>query len=195
MATFTELLARLGPSPQDKGDQFEHICKWFLENEPGYRSQLKRVWLWAEWPDAWAPDAGIDLVAKAASGDLWAVQAKAYSEDHSITKRDVDTFLSESSRPQFAFRLLIATTNEIGRTAERTLKDQEKPVGRLLLSDLERCELDWPRSPADLRPARAKPKTPRPHQREAIDAVLNGFGAGAAVLLPGDPLVRRGADR
>jgi superfamily II DNA or RNA helicase len=177
MATIQHLLANLDRSlqVQVRGQQFEHICKWFLENEPGYRSQLKRVWLWNEWPDAWAPDAGIDLVAEAANGDLWAIQAKAYSDTTSITKRDVNTFLSESSRPQFAFRLLIATTNEIGRTAERTLKDQEKPVGRLLLSDLERYELDWPRSPADLRPVKPKPKKPRPHQREAIDAVLRGF--------------------
>jgi predicted helicase len=175
MATFPELLANLDSKPQVRGRQFEHICKWFLENEPGYQSQLKRVWLWNDWPDAWGPDAGIDLVAEAANGELWAIQAKAYSEDHSITKRDVDTFLSESSRQQFTFRLLIATTNEIGRTADRTFRDQEKPAGRLFLSDLERYELDWPGSPADLQPARPKPKKPRPHQREAIDAVLAGF--------------------
>ena len=66
----------------------------------------------------WGADAGIDLVAEATNGDLWAVQAKAYSADYSITKPDVDTFLSESSREEFSFRLLIATTNHIG--ARRT---------------------------------------------------------------------------
>jgi predicted helicase len=40
----------------------------------------------------------------------------------------VDTFLSESSRSQFAYRLLIATTDGIGDNAYRTLVDQEKPV-------------------------------------------------------------------
>jgi predicted helicase len=151
MGTIQHLLGSLDASPQVRGKQFEHLCKWFLENEPGYRRQLKKVWLWDDWPDAWGADAGIDLVAEAVNDDLWAAQAKAYSEHYPITKRDVDTFLSESARPQFAFRLLIGTTNKMGRTAERTLRDQEKPVGRLGLSDLERVEL-WPGSAADLRP-------------------------------------------
>ena len=36
-----------------------------------------------------------------------------------FTKADVDTFLSESSRAQFSYRLLIATTNHVGSTARR----------------------------------------------------------------------------
>ncbi len=77
--------------------------------------------MWADWPDAWGPDAGIDLVAEENDGDLWAIQAKAYDPSYAIKKADVDSFLAESSRPQFSYRLLIATTDHLGPTARRTL--------------------------------------------------------------------------
>jgi predicted helicase len=75
--------------------QWEHVCKWFLETGPVYRTQLKKIWLWSKW---WGPDAGIDLVAEAKDGTLWAIQAKAYAPDNAVTKHDVDSFLSESAR-------------------------------------------------------------------------------------------------
>lgn len=89
-----------------RGKQFEHICKWFLTNDPIYCRELRRPWLWDEWPGRWGADAGIDLVAEDHGGRLWAIQAKAYDLAYSITKADVDTFLSESARSVFAFRLL-----------------------------------------------------------------------------------------
>ena len=42
MGTVTELIARLDSDDQRKGKQFEHICKWFLTNDPVYRQQLRR---------------------------------------------------------------------------------------------------------------------------------------------------------
>ena len=75
------------------------------------------MWLWDEWPGRWGADAGIDLVAEGHDGRLWAIQAKAYDPAYSVTKGDVDTFLSESARSVFGFRLLIATTDRIGKTA------------------------------------------------------------------------------
>ena len=116
MATFGELIEQFDPDPNVRGRQFERIAKWWLMNDPVYRTQLDKVWLWDEWPGRWGPDAGIDLVARTKGGDLWAVQAKAYAPTTTITKRDIDTFLSESARTQFAYRLLVATTNQIGRT-------------------------------------------------------------------------------
>ncbi len=113
-------------------------------------------------------------MAEARSGQLWAIQAKAYDPAYSVTKADVDTFLSESARPEFGFRLLIATTDRIGKIAERTLQAQEKPASRLLLADLQRAEISWPRSPSDLQPVKPRPKRPRDYQREAITAVTRG---------------------
>ena len=99
-----------------RGRDFERVCKWVLENAPEYRPKVRRVWLWDEWPGRWGPDAGIDLVAEDRDGGLWAVQAKHYDPAYAIKKADLDSFLSESSRAGFTYRLLIATTDHVGLT-------------------------------------------------------------------------------
>ncbi len=119
MAGLSELLGKLHTDNHIRGRQFERICKWYLQNAPQYRLLLDKVWLWDEWPDRWGPDAGVDLVAQTYDKKLWAVQTKAYAPEHRITKGDVDTFLSESSREVFVYRLLIGTTNFIGRHCQR----------------------------------------------------------------------------
>jgi hypothetical protein len=115
---------------------------------PGRKHPLYRIWgsmiqrcvnpldphrvALSKWPGAWAADAGIDLVAEETDGRLSAIQAKAYDAAYAIKKADVDSFLSESSRPEFSYRLLIATTDRLGPTARRTLDSQREPVGYLL---------------------------------------------------------------
>jgi superfamily II DNA or RNA helicase len=173
--SFEALLARLDPRPDLRGREFERICAWYLQNAPEYRSQVRHAWLWNDWPGRWAADAGIDLVVETVAGDLWAIQAKAYDPAYAIKKSDVDSFLSESSRSEFGYRLLVATTDRIGSTARRTLAGQEKPAGLLLRSQLAVAEVEWPRSPATLAPRRPKRKRPRPHQRKAVTAVVKGF--------------------
>ena len=106
MGDLGRLLTRLDDDHLRRGKQFERVCKWLLANDPLYEHQVRRVWLWDEWPGRWGADAGIDLVVEDRSGGLWAVQAKAYDPAYSVTKADVDTFLSESSRPEFSYRLL-----------------------------------------------------------------------------------------
>jgi predicted helicase len=181
---FEGLLARLSERSDRRGREFERICQWFLWTAPEYRAQVRRIWLWAEWPGRWAADAGIDLVAETVGGDLWAIQAKAYGPAYTIKKADVDSFLSESGRPEFAYRLLIATTDLIGANARRTLAGQEKPAGMLLRSQLAIAEVDWPESPTDLAPRQPAPKRAYPYQQEAVDAVVKGFAsAGRGQLL------------
>src|SRR5580700_1851640 len=148
----TALLRTLPSDPYRRGLAFERICQWFLINDPIYAMQLKHVWLWNEWPERWGPDSGIDLVAETTVGDLWAIQAKAYDPEYSITKHDVDTFLSESGRPCFIYRLLIATTGKFSPAALRTLDAQAVPAGRLSRSQLEKADVRWPRSADELRP-------------------------------------------
>ena len=176
MGDFDQLLANLDPNSRVRGRQFEHICKWFLTNDPTYRSTLRRVWLWDEWVGRWGGDAGIDLVAEDHDGRLWAIQAKAYDPVNTVTKADVDKFLAESSRAVFSYRLLIATTDKLHHVARRTINDQEKQVAFVGLSDLLTSEVDWPTDPLDMRPSPPpKPARPREHQREAIRDVVKGF--------------------
>ena len=84
---FATFLETFDPDPKTRGTQWEHVCKWFLETDPVYRAQLKKVWLWNKWPGKWGPDAGIDLVAQAKDGTLWAIQAKAYAPENAVTKK------------------------------------------------------------------------------------------------------------
>jgi predicted helicase len=63
-------------SLDSRGRDFERLCRWLLSNAPEYRSQLRQVWLWDDWPDRRGRDIGIDLVAEDSDGGLWAVQAK-----------------------------------------------------------------------------------------------------------------------
>ena len=176
MGDFDALYASLSEDSQARGMQFEHICKWFLENDPVYSHELKTVWLWKDWAGRWGGDAGIDLVAEDRNGDLWAIQAKAYDPKYRVSKRDVDKFLAESGRKVFTYRMLIATTDLIDRTGERTIQQQEKRSSFFRLNDLRSAAVDWPASPEQLRPAkRRKQATPRPHQAEAVRDVLKGF--------------------
>ena len=176
MGDFDNLFASLSEDPRVRGTQFEHVCKWFLENDPVYAHELKSVWLWNDWPGRWGGDAGIDLVAEDRNGDLWAVQAKAYDAKYRVSKKDVDKFLSESGRKVFAYRMLIATTDLIDRTGERTIQQQEKRSSFFRLNDLRAAAVDWPTSPAQLRPAkRRRPAKPWQHQAAAIRDVLKGF--------------------
>ena len=116
LATF---LQTFDQDPRRKGLQWERACQWFLRTDPVYVAQLDKVWLWEKWPGRWGSDAGIDLVAKAKDGTLWAIHAKAYAASKSVTKHDVDTFLSESARSVFRHRLLIATTSRVARDGFR----------------------------------------------------------------------------
>jgi len=156
------------------GRDFEWVCQWYLENAPVYRGKFRKVWRWADWPDRWGPDCGIDLVAETHDGKLWAVQAKAVAADRSIAKAEVDSFLSESNRRQIAFRLLIATTDDLGTNARRTIDQQAKRVSFVGRGDLLAADVVWPTKVGGTapRPTRAKP---RPHQRAAIAASLRGF--------------------
>jgi predicted helicase len=64
VGAFADLFNQLDADARIKGTQFERICKWFLTNDPIYKHELHRVWLWDEWPGRWGIDAGIDLVAE-----------------------------------------------------------------------------------------------------------------------------------
>jgi superfamily II DNA or RNA helicase len=171
-----DLLAEAGDDPRARGRAFERICKWYLECAAEYRLKLRHVWPRSEWPNRWNNlDTGIDIVAETFEGDVWAIQAKAVAATREISKAEIDSFLSDSNRAEFSFRLLLATTDRIGRNARQTLEAQEKKVGLKLLADLERADVDWPASLADLRPAAPRRHECRPHQLEAVAAISAGL--------------------
>ena len=176
MTSFEKFLLSLDPDAGKRGKQFEHFVKWFLKNDPEWATQVDQVWLWDEYPDSWGRDCGIDLVFKHKNGENWAVQAKCYAPTISITKADVDSFISESNRDGIDKRLLIATTDLIGANAKQVCDAQDKPVTRFLLSHFEDADIEYPATLDDLPKAKRKEKPkPRDHQIEAIEAVASNF--------------------
>lgn len=176
MGDFTTLYGNLAEDNYVRGKQFERVCKWYLENAPYYRDIVRKVWLWDDWEHKWGGDAGIDLVVQDHDGQLWAVQSKAYDPARAVTKKDVDKFLSESSRKWFQYRLLVATTDRLHPIAQRTIDDQEKKVGFIGLADLLTAEVNWAESPDRLRPVKPpKPAKPHDYQKDAIRNVVRGF--------------------
>lgn len=173
---FNQLLRAIRAQPNhEQGRDFERVCQAFLAVAPAYKSLLARVWLWRDWPDAWGPDTGIDLVGEAHDGGLWAIQVKCFDPDRRTTKRDIDSFLAESARPGFSYRLLITTSRDLAPNARNSL--HALGVGYLLYHDLDSAAVQWrPVDRGGPLPQRGR-KTPRPHQEEALTAAVHGLAA------------------
>jgi predicted helicase len=90
MHPFDQLISTFSAS----GKQFEVLCKWILETDPTYANMLEKVWLWDDWPGNWGIDKGTDLVAQDTDGRIWAIQAKHYSPNYSITYTDIKSHCS-----------------------------------------------------------------------------------------------------
>jgi superfamily II DNA or RNA helicase len=168
------------------GRGFEVLCRWFLQSDPEFAAEYEQVWLWADWPGRWGQDRGIDLIAQTFSGEIHAVQAKNYDETHSVTKRDVDTFLSESNRAVIDARLLIASTDKVAYAARQVMADQEKRVGTCLLSRMHESPVQWPASITELAPAALSIAQPRDYQLIALDAIdrwAQGGGSRGKVIM------------
>lgn len=169
-------------SEKEKGTQFERLIQSWLRTDPRY-SQLTEVWLWENFPsrkDFGGKDIGIDLVAKTELGDYWAIQCKCYKENTSIDKPAVDSFLSTSSKTfrdpetlqtvKFAVRMWISTTEKWGSTAEEAIRNQDPPLTRVGLVDLESSPVEWGKLLEGIegKDALIGGKTPLKHQLEAV---------------------------
>jgi superfamily II DNA or RNA helicase len=185
----------LAPSPLDRlltsldprGREFEVLCQWFLRNDPEFAAEYAEVWLWREWPGRWGIDRGIDLVAHTFHGANHAVQAKHYAPANTVTKTDMDKFLSESNRAVIDSRLLIASTNRVSTSAQQVMAGQEKPVATCLLARMRASSVEWPASIAELAPAPAAKAEPREHQQEALEEIdrwVRGGGTRGQVIMP-----------
>ncbi len=176
MATFDEFYASLDPDVWTRGKQFEKFVKWFLKTDPTWASQVDEVWLWNEYPKRWGADCGIDLIFTHKNGKTWAVQSKCISPDNDIKKSEIDSFLSESSDSKIDGRLLIASTDGIGKNAQQVIHRQEKQVVCFLLEQFRQSQIEFPSSMEDLNKGKRKEKkTPRPHQIDAIEKVSKGL--------------------
>ena len=168
------------------GKEFERLCQWILETHPLYKDKLEQVWMWDDWPDKWGRDCGIDLIARDINGKIWAIQAKNYSAEYSVTKHDIDAFLSESANEVIGQRLLIATTDKIATNAVNVIGRSQSniPVSQLMLSDLLDAPISWPKSLSDLDSGGLQQAyTPKPYQRDAIDQVVKNLHSRGQLIM------------
>ena len=190
--TFKEILKKFRAesfNEKDKGTQFERLMKSWLLTDPRY-TQLTNVWLWEEFPsrkDFGGKDIGIDLVAKTELGDYWAIQCKCYKETAVIDKPAVDSFLATSSKTfldvdtlqttKFSARLWISTTDKWGPTAEEALRNQDPPVNRVGLVDLDASPVEWEKLLQGLegKEALSEGKKPMRHQLMAISKAAEHY--------------------
>lgn len=171
---------------RDKGDRFERLMQAYLTTEPQYAQLYSDVWMWSDYPQRGnRRDTGIDLVARARdTGELTAIQCKFFDPSTTVTKPMLDSFLAASSKnldgkPEFAARLVISTSDNWGRNAEDAVENQNPPVQRLRVQDLDESSIDWEQfsfaRPGELTKKAAK--EPFPHQVLAISKVIEGFQA------------------
>lgn len=205
MSTFAQLLNKFRQdafSERDKGYRFERLMQAYLKTTTLYANLFEEVWLWTEFPfhdQFGGKDTGIDLVARTVEGEYWAIQCKCYAANAFINKPDVDTFLStsgkrfetESGMTGFVQRLWISTTNKWNSTAEQTIRNQNPPVTRLNLIDLENDDVAWNSLEQGIfgMASRSKPFAIREHQQQAIDQTHAYFKIDEAT---GQPAHTRG---
>jgi predicted helicase len=168
-------------SNRERGTLFERLMVEYLRSDPLYANRFSDVWLWDDWPDNGGQgDTGVDLVARERDGGGYcAVQCKFYEPQHHLQKADIDSFFTASGKAPFTSRIIVSTTDRWGRNAEDALADQQTPVTRLGVADIAASpinwDLAWPRPGQGPRLELLPGKHLRPHQGEAIEAVLAGF--------------------
>ncbi len=164
---------------REKGTYFEELVLCYLRNEASYRDLYSQVWTYADWAKEQGidkRDTGIDLVAKTSgTGEYHAIQCKLYAEDHTLQKKDIDSFFTASGKKPFTHRIIVSSTNHWSEPAEDALRDQQPPVSKIDLFDLENSQIDWARYQPQAAPALKPKKQLLDHQKRALDAVQQGL--------------------
>lgn len=167
-------------SEREKGTYFEELITCYLGHEPRYRDLYSNVWPYAVWArneGIDGRDAGIDLVAETTTGDIHAVQCKLFAPDYPLQRRDIDSFFTASGKKPFKHRIIVSTTNFWSDHAEAALQNQQPPVTKIDLNELEESQIDWSRYAPRAKPVLKPKKELRPHQETALKAVHAGLAS------------------
>jgi predicted helicase len=166
-------------SEREKGTYFEELMICYLRNEATYRDLYSEVWTYAQWADLQGldrRDTGIDLVARTqGGGELHAIQCKLYATGYRLQKGDIDSFFTASGKKPFVHRIIVSTCRSWSEHAEEALRDQQPPVSKIDLHDLEMSQIDWSRYQPCTAPVIKPRKQLRAHQQAAVDDVRRGL--------------------
>ncbi len=165
-------------SEREKGTYFELLCIKYFLNEPFYADLFAAVQTYTEWAKEQGlsgKDTGIDLVATTKDGEFHAIQCKLYDADRTVSKKEIDSFLSAASKTYFARRIIVSTTHAWSDNALATLENQDPPVTKIDLDTLEQSAIDWSLF-AEKKEVVFKPKKElRDHQKAALVNVKAGL--------------------
>ena len=177
--TILEELKNRGNNKSEQGTIFEDFCKMILEKAPFFTDDVNEVWTWKEFPgNAGMHDTGVDLVVLDKQGTYWAVQCKFYNRGSKVSKASIDSFISASNRPfiidgktyNYSQRLVFSTTDDISENASGLFTT----IGPDIIRD---CGIDWGNFSFDdiEKVSIFSRKTPKDHQKKAIEDVMKGF--------------------
>src|SRR5262249_33206539 len=122
------------------------------------------------------PDEGIDLIARARSGEFWAIQSKFRSRrDKPLTRRELGTFTSLVFNTSCNIDLAVVAHTASRPISKRHLMRHTLEIGldRWQSLDAEAWILLIGRLKGES--ARPKPRIPKPHQRDAVFAAKAHF--------------------
>ena len=166
---------------REKGTYFEELIIQYLKHEASYRELYSGVWTYSEWADLQGldrRDAGIDLVAQTRGTQAFhAIQCKFYDEHYKVQKKDIDSFFTASGKKPFTHRLIVSTSIAWSEHAEDALRDQQPPVSKIDLNDLENSQLDWSQFQPNTAPILKPKKQLREHQAKALQFVRHGLAS------------------
>ena len=184
--TIDEIIRHIDQTAQnakERGTMFEAVTQYYLQNDKKFSQDIKDVYTFAEWQNKKGEDRqldlGIDLVIETRAGEAHAVQCKFYKEDGVINKKDINSFLAESSKAEYAKRYLVFR-GKLDKNAEKTLKDTHPPVQRLDLYHIldSGDRIDWNNfsfSKEQQRDGTKPIHELRDYQQVALQAVLTGL--------------------
>jgi superfamily II DNA or RNA helicase len=180
LSDFAELEDRISklPTTLEKGDAFEVFAEAYFFTQK--IEQAEEVWPFKSVPSSIREnlslgtnqqDMGVDGVYKTTSGQFNAYQAKFRTGRPSLTWREISTFMGLTDNVNQ--RVLFTNCNDMpsvinDRTGFHCIRGND--LDRLNKSDFETI-LKWLQSGE----IEAERKTPLPHQRNALEDILNAF--------------------
>lgn len=162
-------------SEKDKGTQFERLTRFFLKNDPLWKSRFSEVWMWSNAPTNDGADIGIDLVAKdREDNSYWAIQCKCLDDDATLHYQPVGTFYGKTGIDGTYPHTMIVTSASRFSAHLETVADNWNTV-RIFTDNMAESEIDYSDWIEGRTITTRVLKQPREHQRMAINACLEKF--------------------
>ena len=162
-------------SERDKGTQFERLTRFFLKNDPLWKARLSDVWMWSNAPTNDGADIGIDLVAlDREDGTYWAIQCKCLDDDATLDYKEVATFYGKTgNKGEYPHTMIVTTAARFSSHLDTVSYSWD--TVRLFADDLAASEIDYSDWIEGRTTTTRTFKEPRDHQREAINACIQGL--------------------